>query len=214
MNLILLGPPGAGKGTQAKKIAAEFKLPHISTGDIFREAAGSGSELGVQLQGYMSAGKLVPDELVIKIVKERLLRPDCGNGFLLDGFPRTLIQAKSLDEELAKENRKINKVISLTVDEEEVVKRLSSRRVCLACGFAYNLNSNMPKKPDVCDACGGKVIQRADDNEDTIRKRLKVYQDQTRPLIKYYTDRQVISETDGMKSPGDVFNNISAVLKK
>ncbi|HBU69779.1 MAG TPA: adenylate kinase [Elusimicrobia bacterium] len=213
MNIILLGPPGAGKGTQAKKIAAKYSLPHISTGDMFRETAASGSELGKQLQSYMSAGKLVPDELVIAAVKERLLKKDCAAGFLLDGFPRTLPQAAALDKALAEAGKKIEKVISLTVDEEEIVKRLSSRRVCLSCGATYNLAGQMPAKEGVCDTCSGKVIQRADDNENTIRKRMSVYREQTSPLIKYYTDNRVLREVNGMLSVEEVFKKICEAIQ-
>jgi adenylate kinase len=214
MNLILLGPPGAGKGTQAKKISEKYKLPHISTGDMFRETASSGSELGKQLQSYMSAGKLVPDELVVAAVKERLQKSDSTSGFLLDGFPRTIVQAEALDKAIKETGRKIDKVISLTVDEEEIVKRLSSRRVCLSCGAAYNLLSVMPKKDSVCDTCGWKVVQRADDNEATIRKRMSVYRDQTSPLIKYYTNNGILREVNGMLSVDDVFKKICEAIER
>ncbi|OGS17227.1 MAG: adenylate kinase [Elusimicrobia bacterium RIFOXYA2_FULL_50_26] len=213
MNLILLGPPGAGKGTQAKKIAVKFDLPHISTGDMFRETAQSGSELGKQLQGYMSAGKLVPDDVVIAVVRQRLSSDDAKKGFLLDGFPRTLAQAQALDKALAGDGKKIDGVISLTVDADEVVRRLSSRRVCVACGASYNLISNPAKKEDVCDACGGKVIQRADDNAATIRNRLEVYREQTSPLIEYYSSAGVVREIDGMQPVEEVFKKICAVIK-
>ena len=214
MNIILMGAPGAGKGTQAKKLSTKYNLAHISTGDMFREASQSGSELGKKLQEYMSAGKLVPDQLVIEIVEQRLLKADCANGFLLDGFPRTLAQAKALDAVLNKNIKKIDKVIALIVDEEEVVKRLSSRRVCVACGATYNTSGNMPKVVDVCDACGGKVIQRADDNTGTIRNRLKVYNEQTTPLIEYYSSCKILAQINGTRPMEEVFRDICNVFSK
>lgn len=214
MNIILMGAPGAGKGTQAKKLSTKYALAHISTGDIFREASQSGSELGKKLQEYMSAGKLVPDQLVIEIVEQRLLKADCANGFLLDGFPRTLAQAKALDEALNKSSKKIDKVIALIVNEEEVVKRLSSRRVCVACGATYNTAGNMPKVTDTCDACGGKVIQRADDNEGTIRNRLKVYNEQTTPLIEYYNSCKILDQINGTRPVEEVFKDTCDAVSK
>ena len=214
MNIILMGAPGAGKGTQAKKLSAKYNLVHVSTGDMFREASQSGSDLGKKLQEYMTAGKLVPDQLVIEIVEQRLLKPDCVNGFLLDGFPRTLAQAKALDAVLNKNTKKIDKVIALIVDEEEVVKRLSSRRVCVACGATYNTSGNMPKVADVCDACSGKVIQRADDNAGTIRNRLKVYNEQTTPLIEYYSSSNILDQINGTRPVEEVFRDICHAVSK
>jgi adenylate kinase len=213
MNLILLGPPGAGKGTQAKIIASRYKLPHISTGDMFRETAQSGSELGTRLQGYMSAGKLVPDETVIEVVKDRLSKSDCANGFLLDGFPRTVPQAKALDALLAENKKKINGVIYIYLDEEEIVKRLSSRRVCISCGASYNLITQPPKVGEKCDTCSGKVIQRADDNPGTIRNRLKAYNEQTSPLIEYYDRAGVLCKIDGAKPVEEVFKSLCEFIK-
>ena len=213
MNLILLGPPGAGKGTQAFQIAQKYTLPHISTGDIFRETAKSGSELGKKLQSYMTAGKLVPDELVIEIVQERLIKKDCEKGFLLDGFPRTIGQAQALDKALASKNKNIDKVISILLADEEIVKRLSSRRVC-SCGASYNLITQPPKKADVCDKCGGQLIQRADDNADTIRQRLKVYHDQTSPLIEYYGKDKKLFSIKGDQLVEKVFKDICDILDK
>jgi adenylate kinase len=212
MNLILLGPPGAGKGTQAKQVAEKYKIAHISTGDIFRETAKSGSELGKKLQEYMSSGKLVPDTLVIEIVMNRLKKDDCTKGFLLDGFPRTIEQSKALDEALAKNNNKIDRVISLDVNNEEIVKRLSSRRVC-ACGASYNLISQPPKKDEICDKCSAKLVLRADDNPQTVRKRLEVYDEQTKPLIEYYKNKKVLSSINGMNSVDTVFKDITLALK-
>ncbi|OGS37080.1 MAG: adenylate kinase [Elusimicrobia bacterium RIFOXYB2_FULL_49_7] len=214
MNLILLGPPGAGKGTQAKKIAQKYNVPHISTGDIFRETAASGSELGKKLQSYMSAGKLVPDEVVIEIVNVRLTRADCKAGFLLDGFPRTVPQAQALDKVLADSGRSIDRVLSMAVNNEEIVKRLSSRRVCGKCGASYNLISQSPKSEGICDLCSSPVILRADDNPETVRQRLKVYDEQTSPLIAYYKKAGVLREVDGSKPVEEVFKSLCAVIEK
>jgi adenylate kinase len=214
MNLILLGPPGAGKGTQAKRIAEKYKLPHISTGDIFRETAGSGSDLGKKLQSYMSAGKLVPDDLVVEIVKARLDKDDCANGFLLDGFPRTVVQAQALDGVLKKSGKKIDRVLLIDLTGEEVVKRLSGRRVCAKCGANYNIYFKPPKKEGVCDKCSQDLTQRADDNPETIGKRLKVYDGQTMPLIDYYKKSGVLRSVDGKQSMEEVFKNICAVIKE
>jgi adenylate kinase len=213
MNLVLLGPPGAGKGTQAVQISQKYSLAHISTGDIFRETAKSGSELGKKLQSYMTAGKLVPDELVIEIVNDRLSKPDCQSGFLLDGFPRTIGQAKALDEVLQKNGKKIDKVISIKLDDEEIVGRLSSRRVC-SCGASYNLKTQPPKKEGVCDRCSSKLFQRADDNAETIRQRLKVYHEQTSPLIEYYSNDKKLFAVKGDQSIDMVFKDISGALEK
>ena len=213
MNLVLLGPPGAGKGTQASQISQKYSLAHISTGDIFRETAKSGSELGKKLQSYMTAGKLVPDELVIEIVNERLSKPDCQKGFLLDGFPRTIGQAKALDEVLKKSGKLIDKVISIQLDDEEIVKRLSSRRVC-SCGASYNLMTQPPKKEGICDKCSGTLVQRADDNAETIRQRLKVYHDQTSPLIEYYSSAKKLFSVKGDQPIDKVFKDISGALDK
>lgn len=214
MNLILLGPPGAGKGTQAKMVAAKFKLPHISTGDMFRETAQSGSELGKKLQSYMSAGKLVPDDVVIEVVKTRLSQPDTKNGFLLDGFPRTVPQAQALDRILADKQEKIDDVVSLSVNEDEIVKRLSSRRVCAGCGASYNTLTQPPKIENVCDLCGGQVVQRADDTAATVRNRLHVYNEQTSPLIAYYAKQGVLREVNGSRPVEEVFKNICEVIER
>ncbi|MBN1824164.1 MAG: adenylate kinase [Endomicrobiales bacterium] len=212
MNLILLGPPGAGKGTQAKKIAEKYGVPHISTGDMFRETAQSGSELGKKLQSFMSAGKLVTDDIVIEVVKERLAKPDCAKGFLLDGFPRTVPQAEALDGILNGQKRKIDNVLCMKVADEDIINRLSSRRVCLACGESYNTISKPPKTEGKCDVCSGRVIQRADDNRETIAQRLKVYNEQTSPLVDYYSKAGVLKEVDGSKSVDEVFKNLVKVI--
>lgn len=213
MNLILLGPPGAGKGTQAKFISEKYGLPHISTGDMFRETAASGSELGKKLQEFMSAGKLVTDDIVIEVVKVRISKADTAKGFLLDGFPRTVPQAQALDKMLSEKSVKIDVVLSITLDDEEVVKRLSSRRVCIACGASYNTITQAPKKDGVCDKCSGSVIQRQDDNAQTIRQRLKVYNEQTSPLIEYYTSKGVLKTVDGSGSVEAVFKGLCEFIK-
>jgi adenylate kinase len=214
MNLILLGPPGAGKGTQAKMIAQAYHLPHISTGDMFRETAASKSELGTKLQSFMSQGKLVPDDVVIEVVKTRLSKPDCDKGFLLDGFPRTVKQAEALDALLAEKNRKIDAVLNIDLDDAEIVKRLSSRRVCISCGASYNLITQPPKAAGVCDSCKGQVIQRSDDNAETIKNRLTVYHGQTSPLIEYYQRAGVLQKVDGSKSVDEVFKSLRAIIEK
>lgn len=214
MNLILLGPPGAGKGTQAKKIAEKFAIPHISTGDMFRETAQSGSALGKKLQDFMSAGKLVTDEIVVEVVKARLSRPDTQAGFLLDGFPRTVFQAQELDKILSARKQKIDVVLSITLEDEEIVKRLSSRRVCVSCGASYNTITQPPKSDSICDKCSGKVILRADDNPDTIRQRLKVYKDQTSPLIDYYSKQGSLKSVDGAGQVEEVFKGLCEFIKK
>lgn len=212
MNFILIGPPGAGKGTQAKNLVQKFAIAHISTGDMFRETAASGSELGKKLQSFMSAGTLVPDEVVIDVVKTRLEKSDCAQGFLLDGFPRTTPQAEALDRMLAQTNRHIDAVLCLKIDDNEIVRRLSSRRVCPACGGSFNLVSQPPKVTGKCDLCGAALIQRADDNEQTIRQRLAVYHSQTSPLIDYYTRRGILHAVDGSRTVNEVFKDLCASI--
>ncbi|MEM3567169.1 MAG: adenylate kinase, partial [Thermoplasmata archaeon] len=181
MNLIMLGAPGAGKGTQAQKLAAHLKIPQISTGDMLRQALAEGTPLGMEARKYMEAGKLVPDAVVVGIVKERLSREDCRNGFILDGFPRTLEQAKALDG-----IAKIDYVINIDVPEEILVERITGRRSCRKCGAVYHVKYNPPKTPGQCDVCGGELYQREDDREETVRKRLETYRNQTKVLIEYY----------------------------
>lgn len=196
-NLILLGPPGAGKGTQAERIVARYKVPHISTGDIFRAAIKQGTPLGQKAKSYLDAGELVPDDVVIGIVTERLESPDCNEGFLLDGFPRTIPQAIALESVLNGTGRPVNRVINIAVDPEALVKRLSGRRVCRECGAPYHVETKVEKVAGRCDVCQGELYQRDDDQEETIRKRLTVYQNQTEPLIQFYQERGVILTVDG-----------------
>lgn len=213
MNIILVGPPGAGKGTQAVKIAKELNLPHISTGDIFRQAVSDGTPLGLKAKSYMDKGELVPDEVVIGIVEERLKQGDAVNGFILDGFPRTLPQAQALDEALANNGRAIDLAIEINVQEDELVSRLSGRRVCRNCGTPFHVTYNPPKNDSICDVCGGEVYQRADDEETTIRNRLKVYKDQTEPLVAYYSDKGSLARIDGAKPVEEVTEDMTKAIK-
>jgi adenylate kinase len=199
MKLILLGPPGAGKGTQAKMLTERFSIPQISTGDILRAAVKEGTPMGLKAKEYMDAGGLVPDEVVVGIVRDRLLAADCDNGFILDGFPRTVAQADALQASLAEMDKALDRVISLEVDAEALVERLTGRRTCKECGRGYHIKFDPPREENICDACGGSLIQRDDDQEETIRKRLQVYADQTSPLISYYRDADVLIELDGMQ---------------
>lgn len=189
MNLILLGAPGAGKGTQAEAICKEFKIPAVSTGNLLREAVKNGDELGLKAKSYMDLGKLVPDEIVIEMLKERIAKDDCKNGFILDGFPRTILQAEALD----KIGVKIDKVIEINVPDEVILDRLSGRRVCEDCGTPYHITNKKPKVDGVCDLCNGKLVKRKDDNVDTIKDRLKVFHDQTAPLKDYYANQNKLS---------------------
>ncbi len=214
MNLILLGAPGAGKGTQAKMIAEKYGLAHIATGDILREAVAKGTELGKKAKEYMDRGELVPDEIVIGIVKERLKEPDCQKGFILDGFPRTLPQAEALDKMLEELGMKIDAVINIAVPEEEVVRRIAYRRTCKKCGAVYHLIYAPPKEDNKCDKCGGELYQREDDKEETVRERYRVYRERTEPLIEYYRKKGLLYEVDGTKSIEEVFKQIEETLKK
>ncbi|MBQ5954509.1 MAG: adenylate kinase [Firmicutes bacterium] len=208
MRTILLGPPGAGKGTQAVKIVEKYGVPHISTGDIFRENIKNGTELGKKAQEYMNKGELVPDDLVIDLATSRLLEPDCANGFLLDGFPRTVYQAEKLDEFLAAHDSKIDVVLDIAVEKEELITRLTGRRVCKTCGASFHVVSVPPKQEGICDFCGGELIQRADDNLETVTNRIEVYEAQTMPLVDYYENAGNIAHINGAASLEDVFGDI------
>lgn len=212
MKVIMLGAPGAGKGTQAKKIAAKYTIPHISTGDIFRANIKNGTELGKKAKTYMDQGLLVPDELVVDLVVDRVQQVDCEEGYVLDGFPRTIPQAESLDEALKKLDQKIDYAINIEVPDENIIRRMSGRRACVGCGATYHVVYNPPKKEDVCDVCGEKLILRDDDQPETVKKRLDVYHDQTQPLIDYYEKSDVLKEVDGTMDMEDVFRAITAIL--
>ena len=212
-NVILLGGPGAGKGTQAERIVAAFGLPHISTGEMLRAAVTEGTAMGLEAQKYMQAGALVPDEVVIGVVRERLTLPDAGEGFLLDGFPRTIAQAERLDAMLAEAGRSVSHVVLIDVPADELVQRIAGRRSCGACGKLFNVTFDPPKVEGVCDVCGAALVQRADDNEETVRNRLDVYGQQTAPLIGYYTERGVLhSAFGGGKLPDEVFAQVEQIL--
>nr|AKQ04110.1 adk, adenylate kinase, adenylate kinase [uncultured Nitrospirae bacterium Rifle_16ft_4_minimus_39958] len=212
MKLILLGPPGVGKGTQAWKLSEKYGIPQISTGDMLRGAIQNGTELGLKARSYMDSGKLVPDEVVIGIVEERLAMSDCAGGWILDGFPRTLQQAGALDVMLYKNNSGIEHVLSLEVREDDVVKRLSGRRSCEGCQKTYNIYFNLPKKEGVCDICGGRLIQRKDDEEATVRNRMMVYRESTEPLISYYKERGTLKSVDANGDIDAVFDLICSML--
>lgn len=208
LRAVLLGPPGAGKGTQAVKLVDKYQVPHISTGDIFRKNISEGTELGVKAKSYIDAGKLVPDELTCEIVTSRLLEDDCANGFLLDGFPRTIFQADKLDQFLKENGMKLDIVINLSVPSEQIISRLSGRRICRSCGASYNIVSIPPKKEGVCDRCGGELYQRKDDAPETVASRLKTYDEQTAPLVDYYKNTGVLADFDGTKDAEAIFGDI------
>lgn len=212
LRTILLGPPGAGKGTQAVKIVEKYHIPHISTGDIFRENIKKGTDLGKKAQEYMNKGELVPDDLVIEIATTRLLEDDCKNGFLLDGFPRTVYQAEKLDEFLEKHGMKLDKVIDIQVEKELLLRRLTGRRVCKQCGASFHVVNIPPKEEDVCDLCHGELYQRADDNTETVNNRIEVYNNQTMPLIDYYEEAGNIIHVDGAKDIDVLFEIIVSAL--
>ncbi len=212
MKLVLLGPPGAGKGTQAVKIAEKYQIPHISTGDIFRANVKQGTPLGVKAKAYMDKGELVPDELVVALVEDRLGQPDCKDGFLLDGFPRTVFQAEKLDAYLKGRNDALTAVIDLRVDESELMDRMIGRRVCRVCGAPYHITNMPPKQEGVCDLCGGEVYQRADDTEETVKNRFAVYKEQTMPLVDYYERSGALMPVPGSGGPEKVFETIVADL--
>ena len=212
MNIVLLGAPGAGKGTQATRLVEEFELPHVSTGDIFRKAVADGTPLGLEAKRYMDAGELVPDEVTIGIVKERLSQPDCAKGFILDGFPRTAPQADALAAALAAMGRKLDAVLLIDVPRDALVARLTSRRQCRACGRIYNVMGDMPSSEHVCDSCDGEVYQRADDSVETVTNRLAVYERNTQPLIEYYREKGLLRPVDGARDVDAVYADVAALL--
>ena len=212
MKIIMLGAPGAGKGTQAKMIAEKYHIPHISTGDIFRANIKNGTELGKEAKKYMDQGQLVPDELTVKILLDRVAQPDCANGYVLDGFPRTIPQAEVLDKALTELGDKIDYAINVDVPDENIVRRMSGRRACLSCGATYHLEHIPPKKEGICDTCGQALVLRDDDKAETVLNRLKVYHDQTQPLIDFYTEKGVLKTVDGTVDMKDVFAAITAIL--
>ncbi|MBM7615282.1 adenylate kinase [Alkaliphilus hydrothermalis] len=213
MRIILLGPPGAGKGTQATSIADEFNIPHISTGDIFRYNIKEGTELGKKAKSYMDQGLLVPDEVVVEIVEDRIKQEDCLNGFLLDGFPRTVPQAEALDRVMEKMSVALDNVINIQVDKSVLVERAVGRRICKSCGATYHIKFNPPSKEEQCDKCGGNLYQRDDDNEATVTRRIDVYLNETMPLIEYYSNRGKLTAIDGQQHIDKVFEDIVSVLR-
>ena len=212
MKIIMLGAPGAGKGTQAKKIADKYQIPHISTGDIFRANIKNGTELGKKAKTYMDQGLLVPDELVVDLVVDRLGQDDCTNGCVLDGFPRTIPQAESLDAALAAKGEVIDYAIDVDVPDENIINRMSGRRACVACGATYHIVHIPTKVEGICDRCGEKLILRDDDKPETVKKRLDVYHAQTQPLIDYYTEKNVLKSVDGTQDMEAVFQSIVNIL--
>jgi adenylate kinase len=212
LNLILLGPPGAGKGTQAQRLTEDFGLPHIATGDILRAAVADGSELGQEAEKYMQNGDLVPDDVIIGVILERIEDDDARDGFLLDGFPRTIVQADALERELDELDRRLTAVLLIDVSDDEVVRRISGRRQCVKSGHVYHVEFDPPKHDAVCDQDGSRLIQRDDDKEETVRKRLAIYHAQTAPLIDYYDERGLLRRFDGGRSPDEVHDHIRATL--
>lgn len=212
MNIVLIGPPGAGKGTQAKLIIKNYSIPHLSTGDIFRKNISDGTELGIKAQRYIDKGNLVPDELTIEIVEVVLKQDKYQNGFLMDGFPRTVKQAEALDKILNENNQKLDAVLLIDVPMDFILNRMTGRRVCLSCGASYHTEYNAPHKDGICNLCSGNLIQRKDDSEDTVSDRLEVYTNMTKPLIQYYEMRNQLYRIDGTMSIDKVFENISNVL--
>ncbi len=213
MRLVILGPPGAGKGTQAERIIKKYNIPHISTGDIFRDNIKRETELGMTAKGYMDKGLLVPDEVVVKIVQDRLSEDDCKNGFLLDGFPRTVNQAVALDAELDKMGIKLDGVINIEADKDVLIERAIGRRVCPTCGATYHVKYNPPEEEGICDEDGSKLIQREDDVEETVATRIQVYLDQTMPLINYYGAQGLLLNIDGTKTIDEIFDEIVKALE-
>ena len=212
MKIIMLGAPGAGKGTQAHMIAEKYHLPHVSTGDIFRVNIKNGTELGKEAKGYMDRGELVPDELTVRILLDRVAQDDCKGGYILDGFPRNIPQAEVLEKELEKLGDKIDVAIDMEVPDESIIRRMSGRRACSSCGATYHIVNVPPKKEGVCDVCGEALILRDDDKEETVQKRLDVYHAQTQPLIEFYTKKGILKTVDGTQDMMDVFQAITKIL--
>ena len=212
MKVIMLGAPGAGKGTQAKMIAEKYQVPHVSTGDIFRANIKNGTELGMEAKKYMDQGLLVPDELTVKILLDRVAQPDCAHGYILDGFPRTIPQAEVLDAALQKLGESVDYAINVDVPDENIVKRMSGRRACLKCGATYHIEHIPPKAEGICDTCGSELVLRDDDKPETVLNRLKVYHDQTQPLIDFYENKGVLKSVDGTVDMQSVFGAIVAIL--
>ena len=212
MKIIMLGAPGAGKGTQAQMIADQYHIPHISTGDIFRANIKNGTELGKKAKDFMDKGQLVPDELTVQILLDRVAQEDCTNGYVLDGFPRTIPQADVLDSELGKLGDKVDYAINVDVPDESIIHRMSGRRACLKCGATYHIEHIPPKQEGICDKCGSELVQREDDKPETVKNRLSVYHEQTQPLIEYYTQKHILKTVDGTRDMKDVFNDITAIL--
>ena len=213
LRAVLLGPPGAGKGTQAAKVIEKYNVPHISTGDIFRANIKEGTELGKKAKGYMDEGKLVPDELVVNLVTDRLQKDDCKEGFLLDGFPRTIFQAEQLDKFLSDNGQKLDIVLNFKVRKDVLVERIAGRRVCKSCGASFHVVNVPPKKEGICDACGGELFQRKDDNRETVENRINVYESETAPLIGYYEKQNVLVDFDGEKTHDEVFADVVKAIE-
>ena len=213
MKIIMLGAPGAGKGTQAKRIAKKYNIPHISTGDIFRANIKEKTELGNKAKEYMDKGELVPDDITIGMLLDRIHKDDCKDGFVLDGFPRTIPQAKSLTKALSELGEKIDYAINIDVPDESIITRMGGRRACLSCGATYHIVYSAPKTENVCDTCGNELVIRDEDKPETVKKRLEIYHDQTQPLIDYYDNEKILTSVDGTKDMEEVFLDIIAVLE-
>jgi len=212
VKIVLLGPPGAGKGTQAKSLSNKYSIPHISTGDIFRKNISENTPLGIEAKSYMDNGQLVPDEVTINMVKDRLQQDDCDSGYLLDGFPRTVVQADALNNFLIERGQQLDTALLIKVPNEFILERMTGRRVCPSCGASYHVKFNPPSSEGKCDLCGSEVIQRKDDTVETVRERLDVYQRETQPLIEFYGEKQLLSKVDGTKAINEVFRGICEIL--